>query len=656
MPDTLPLTHLVLYKHGVGTFTRQGIVDGGQLVVPFRAEEVDDALKSLTIRTLEGGQVIGIHYDTPIDRGEIPFNLSDRHSLFDLLRDLRGVAVTLTLDDQRAVSGRIVGVQDYPLGHKRGAAVVLLTDIGTLQQATIETIAYLRLDDQRMAADVARYLDTSSATGSHRAVRIDLTLDTTQLEVSYTVPSPVWRVSYRLVGQTNDGERQALFQGWAIFDNRLGEDLEGVDVALVAGQPVSFRYDLTSSVIPPRRFVRDEARIAAGPIEFEGALQEQAASVTRSIHGRRAPMRAAGADGPEERARGMTLPSQDDPSYNFYSMDDNQLLRPDAVAEGRELDELFEYRLGRISVGAGESAMAPIAQHVSTYHRELLYNGAKHPDHPVVALRLRNEAGLTLERGPITITEDGQYRGEAMLPFTRQDAEIVLAYAVELGITVRAETVQSTSLAGLSLAGAYLNLQRHLTLATTYTLFNRTAQHETVTLERARHGDTELTDTAPPDEETGEHRRWRVTCAPQALTTFTVTERRLIEWRDEVMDQDLVALSRYLEERFLDEVTRHGLETILGLRQSIAGADEQLLMLHAEQVDLGVRQDRLRQNLTIISANEDEQEIRRRSAEMFRRTQDREDQIIAEIERVQAARSQAEAELHHELARLGEAE
>ncbi len=649
MPDTLPLTHLVLYKHGVGTFTRQGGVEGGQIVLPFRSEEVDDALKSLTIRTLESGQVIGIHYDTPIDRGEIPFNLSDRHSLFDLLRDLRGVAVTLTLDDQRAVSGRIVGVQDYPLGHKRGAAVVLLTDIGTLQQATIETIAHLRLDDQRMAADVARYLDTSSATGSHRAVRIDLTLDTTQLEVSYTVPSPVWRVSYRLVGQTNDGERQALFQGWAIFDNRLGEDLEGVDVALVAGQPVSFRYDLTSSVIPPRRFVRDEARIAAGPIEFEGALQEQSTHAPQVFYSR-----VAATDGPQERARPMRPPAQD--ATFSHTTDDNQLLRPDTVAEGRELDELFEYRLGRISVGAGESAMAPIAQHVSNYHRELLYNGAKHPDHPVVALRLRNETGLTLERGPITITEDGQYRGEAMLPFTRQDAEIVLAYAVELGITVRAETVQSTSLAGLSLAGAYLHLQRHLTLVTTYTLFNRTTQHETVTIERARHGDTELTDTPPPDEETGEHRRWRVTCAPQAFTTFTVTERRLIEWQDDVMDQELAALSRYLEERFLDDVTRHGLETILRLRQSIAGADEQLLMLQAEQIDLGVRQDRLRQNLTIISANEDEQEIRRRSAEMFRRTQDREDQIIAEIERVQAARSQAEAELHHELARLGEAE
>jgi len=656
MPDTLPLTHLVLYKHGVGAFTRQGSVDGAQLVLPFRVDEVDDALKSLTVRTLEGGQITSIHYDTPTDRGEIPFHLNDRHILLELLRELRGVAVTLTLDDQRTVSGRIVGTQDYAQGHERGAALILLTGTATLQQVHMETIVHLRLDDQRLAAEVARYLDTSPASSTHRAVRIDLAPDTTRLEVSYTIPSPVWRVSYRLVGQTTGDQRQALFQGWAIFDNRLGEDLEDVDVALVAGQPVSFRYNLTSSVIPPRRFVRDEARIAAGPIEFEGALQDQNNPAHPSFHARRTSMRTAATDGPEERARGITIPSQDATSSHTYSADDNQLLPPDTIAEGRELDELFEYRLGRISVGAGESAMAPIAQHVSNYHRELLYNGDKHPDHPVVALRLRNETGLTLERGPITITEDGQYRGEAMLPFTRQDAEIVLAYAVELGITVRVETIQSTSLAGLSLAGAYLHLQRHLSLVTTYTLFNRTAQQETVTLERARQGDTELTDTSPPDEETGEHRRWRVTCAPQAFTTFTVTERRLMERQDNVMDQELAALSRYLEERFLDDTTRHRLETILRLRQSIAGADDHLLMLHAEQIDLGVRQDRLRQNLTIISANQDEQEIRRRSAEMFRRTQDREDQIVAEIERVQAERSQAEAALHSELTRLGEAE
>ena len=88
--------------------------------------------------------------------------------------------------------------------------------------------------------------------------------------VNYVAPSPTWRVSYRLVAESNSGGESgtALLQGWGLFDNRLEEDLENVRVTLVAGQPISFIYDLYNSRIPERLLVEDESRIAPGPVEF----------------------------------------------------------------------------------------------------------------------------------------------------------------------------------------------------------------------------------------------------------------------------------------------------------------------------------------------------------------------------------------------------
>ena len=59
---------LTLYKHGVAFVERQGQIRGEALSLNFRANEINDALKSLLAIDHGGGQVLGIHYDTPADR------------------------------------------------------------------------------------------------------------------------------------------------------------------------------------------------------------------------------------------------------------------------------------------------------------------------------------------------------------------------------------------------------------------------------------------------------------------------------------------------------------------------------------------------------------------------------------------------------------
>jgi hypothetical protein len=270
----------------------------------------------------------------------------------------------------------------------------------------------------------------------------------------------------------------------------------------------------------------------------------------------------------------------------------------------------------------------------------------------VASLRLRNDSGLTLERGPITIVEDGQYRGEAMLPFTKPDGELVLAFAVELGIHVSEDVRETRSIRGVHVAGSYLRIEEHWNREVTYHLINRTPQDQVVTVEQAKWSNAELADTRAPDDETGGHRRWRVACKPGPQTSFMVTQRVLTSRREAILDQDVRTLDRFLRDRLIDPGTRNRLEAILRLRQSLQDCEARLSELHDERVELGNRQDRLRQNLTIQATNQQEQEIRRRSADEFQRTQDREQDIEKAVQELKAQRQTYDGELKEALKNL----
>lgn len=60
----LPVREVILFKHGVGYFARSGELKAGETArIDFKAEEMNDVLKSLTITDGKGGKVSGVRYD-----------------------------------------------------------------------------------------------------------------------------------------------------------------------------------------------------------------------------------------------------------------------------------------------------------------------------------------------------------------------------------------------------------------------------------------------------------------------------------------------------------------------------------------------------------------------------------------------------------------
>src|SRR5215831_9825876 len=112
LPAELPVKQIVLYKHGVGFFERQGKLGGGESArLDFDASEMNDVLKSLTVEERGGGRITGLRYDSqdPLTRklAGFPFQIGEDQSMAVMLGRLMGSRIELRLGSE-TVTGSIV--------------------------------------------------------------------------------------------------------------------------------------------------------------------------------------------------------------------------------------------------------------------------------------------------------------------------------------------------------------------------------------------------------------------------------------------------------------------------------------------------------------------------------------------------------------------
>ena len=650
----LPITRMTLYKHGVGYFERRARLEGEEVSLSFRVEEMNDLLKSLTVIDWGEGQVLGIDYATPQSREERlagnSIRLGDTRSLRDLLAGLRGRNVRLLLDQEEALAGTLLGLDELPEEQPLGDSLVslLLSEspgAGTsVESDEVRAVPLKRLHgveilSEQAAGDLRFFLQTALSQDDFRQVTIRLSPGDHDLSVGYVAPAPTWRVSYRLVAGPEAEE--ALLLGWGIFDNRLEEDLEEISLSLVAGMPISFIYDLYTPFTPERPEVEEEARVAAAPVDFAGAVPEAEEVEDRRLRAARPQeMAAMAAPAPAARRR----------------MSRKELREAAPVTtSGEDLGELFQYNIGTpVTVGRGHSAMVPIVSGDLAYHKELLYNGAKLPTHPVASLRLDNTSGLTLERGPVTVIEDGEYVGEAILPFTATGAEFLVPYAVELNVRVREEGGSRREIRGLSISGAYLVVEEWDIRWREYQLNNSAGRSLSILVEHPRSARYDLFDTPEPAEKSDEHFRFAVELPARGERTLRVGERRLLSRREQLERQSYVQLSHYLRDGLLDPDTHARLEELLRLWEQIQEQQRRLQEIEQERQKVYQMQKQIQGNMGALSQTGREGTLRTRYVNQLEESEEQLQALAREEEAVQEEIERLEAEVKERIRRLNQ--
>ncbi len=641
----LPITRMTLYKHGVGFFERRATLSGEEVELSFRVTEMNDILKSLTAIDWGGGQVLGVDYATPQSREErlsgCSIRLDDDRSLRDLLTCLRGRRVELTLDQGERLTGKLLGLDEPSERQPLASSLVslLLDETATVHVVALERVQGVNILDERGAADLRFFLQTSLTQDEYRNVTVRLSPGAHDLSVSYIAPAPTWRVSYRLVLDPQaQGGPKALLLGWGIFDNRLEEDLQGISLSLVAGMPISFVYDLYTPFTPQRPEVKEEARVAAAPVEFEAAALGAGADVVER--------------GPMAMHAAMAAPA---PAAVRKMAPREALAAAQPVAtKGEALGELFQYVIQTpVTVGRGQSAMVPVVSANLEYQKDLLYNGRKMPTHPVATLRMKNTSGLTLERGPVTVLDDGEYMGEAVLPFTAVGGEVVVPYAVELGAKVHESGGAGREIYRLFIKGSYLHFEEWDIRWQEYRLSNQTANPLTVLIEHPRTSYYELFDTPVPKERTDESLRFEVSTPAWGEALLKVQERRLLARQEEVQKQSHQILQRYLKQGLMDQATYDQIVKLLMLYDTIADYEKQIKQLGEERDKIYKAQQQIQGNMQALSQVGKEGALRQRYVEQLEATEAQLRGLDKRETELKAAIKQVEDEIAARLKALG---
>ena len=663
----LRIEQLTLYKHGLGFFERGGSAEAS-FTLEFPRRAMDDVLKSLTVLPANA-TVSGVAFETPPDRNpeaqRQPLHINAERPLSSVVDAFSGRRVSVSLGDKE-IEGELIGLEREDEEHLERALLVVQTNEG-IRLLALRKITNIALLDDTTQGDLAFALESKRRDEERSYARVTLS-NASEVQVNYIAPAPAWRVSYRVITAAvtdaqstsaatsasaagpgtipgseqhiDDSEiRDVFLQGWGIFDNTLEEDLEDVQLTLTAGMPVSFRYGLHQPTTPTRPFLQDESRVISAPMDF-------------------AVMRGGNADAVDaemaEPAGAMMMSASAPKMRRERSQISAATMAQSAPiqASGDARGALFAYKIDApVTVRRGESGMVPILSVKTRGERELLYNPNKNPNHPASSVRFKN-GDLTLERGPATVIDNGEYAGEAVIPFTTGATEVILAFAVELGISVSSEVRSREETRSVSVRDGSLFVGAVEYIESKYTVDSQLAERCVVTIEHPRHYNAEL-ETVAIESSVGEA-RFKCPVDPRTSVDFLVVEKRDRSRYEYVRGVDGARLQSYLDNRLVDRKLFDELSGILTTQATIFSIEQATIEREADREKVRERMNDTRENLSSLDATDDSS-LRKRFVKQLEAF---DDEMLAFDTKDQTARSEIarlETLIANELHRLSAA-
>lgn len=657
MPN-LPVTRVVLYKHGVGYFEREGTVDGDQeLALTFKQTEVSDVLKSLTVLDLDGGHIASVSYDStkPLEQllSEIAFTIPDHESWVGLLPKIKGARVALHSGVADPIEGLVLGIDTTERQTGDGIVKVkllsLLTDSGDVRSLDLHNLASVQFLDPVLRRDLDFYLKTQLSSTRKDARTFTFFAQgkgPRKVRISYTLEAPVWKATYRIIlGEEGHGP---MIQGWAVVDNTQEEDWENVALSLIAGLPVSFIHDLYT----PRYIKRPEVKVKETtgvlPPEMEEGMAAYGGASADVFHMESTTSYlAAPAAAPAPAMRKSRAAS----SMTREALESST---PTQTRE-RKIGDLFEYEIEHpVSIRRNQSALVPIVLRGFEGRPVLLYNKQNRAENPMRCVEFKNTTGLTLEGGPVTVLEAGNYVGEAMLETVKPEDERLIPYAVELSVHVldnidsHSEKVHRVTIRRGTLQTHYVQVQQ-----TTYHFNNKSSEEQIVTLEHPREGKAwKLFGPTEPKEVTENYWRFRFPIGPREVTKYVVRQRQTLHSSFALSQVNDEQLGFWLEQKYLDRRTADLLRDILAKRQEIAGVEAQIQALEKERGAIHADQKRIRENLQALGDRSSEKDLRERFVRNLNQQEDRLEAIEKELQKLSKQRDRLREEMDKQLGKI----
>jgi len=621
--EQLPIKSITLYRSGVASLERRGMIDGSPTVqLRFDTDQINDILKSMVVLDLsKQGRVSGVSYASrdPLAKRLTSFgvNISDEPSLSTLLTRLRGATIAITLPDV-TYTGTIIGgeVRQQASGAATAPIAVPYINIltsGGIRSVSLASATNIEILDKKLAAELQLAL---AAVAEHRAdttKTVDVSFvgeGARQVVIAYVQEAPVWKATYRLVlPDFVPGEAQPApaskftMQGWAIVENTTDEDWNAVDLSLVSGQPVSFRMDLYQPLYAIRPLIPVPTVPGVGPRIFEGGTASEAnggfGASPRHDGVEEFTADATAAPGPSP-SNSLALRSKAGESRGGIVASEMIEYGAQAQARAVESGEIFEYRLEHpVTVERQRSAMLPIISAGLTGNRVSIYALNEDNAHPMRGIELTNDSGLQLLPGPISVYDGGTYAGDSQIGHVPAGDKRLLAYSVDLEVTSQIDSSNFSRIQSVSIVRGLLQSTTTSRIEYKATYTNKDPKRaRTLIIERPRQATWKLDASVKPYESTTTLDRFKVQLAKGASAILNLAYDRTDFSSAEVISTPIESLLAYRTKGAkISEAVLDAIRQAQRLAATAANVRQSIQQLAEEKNNIDIDQTRIRQNI-----------------------------------------------------------
>ena len=580
----LPLKKVVILTSGLAYYEHSGSVSGDvNIELPFRVDAVNDALKTLVINdSASANPSVSYQSENTLLQTlrSLSIDLSDSPDMAAILFRLRGAQAVIKAPGD--YSGRIAGIE-YRMAANNNFSMfqepwLILSAKEGMMSFNLKEISSIKFSDPVIEQDLNRALDLIAASRNSNSRQLMVNLPgrgRRDILISYVIPSPVWKVSYRL----DLGSSKPLLQGWAIVDNDSDTDWKNVTLSLVAGRPSSFVQNL----YPPYYVMRPVL-----PLAIAGTAQA-------AVHEKSVPALAASPQADSGYRARSSVMMDSEAVYSAAVEESSSNLAGGAVqtAAGSAAGGQFEFTIKTpVTLDRRMSAMLPLVESSIEARKILIYTSGHFPR---LGAEITNNSGMKLPAGPVTVY-DQVYAGDALLEFWNENEKRLISFGEDLSVTASASDASTRVVSTVTVTGGVMTINRSHTFSKTYTFINSGAASKSLVIEHTKTQNTELVSPAAA-EQTPAIYRFNLTLPANRETSLTVNERRPLSERITLLSLRPEVFLSYTTNQEIPENVRRALQRAVALKQAVDAANLSVREIEEQRNRLISDQDRIRRNL-----------------------------------------------------------
>lgn len=654
----LKVKKVVMFKHGVSYYILGGNLKGsGKFELEFKTDEMNDVLKSLfVLDTSEKGYISSISFDAALETSQllsqISLNVPDDDSFSSVLTQIKGAKINFTIGTAKKMSGTVMGIEYREKFIKEEKIeeplLITLNENNTISKIPFSEISSFEILNEDLQKDLKFFLDTVIAGKKKDTKYIVINCESggqddvkRSIIVSYLQESPIWKTTYRLImSKKQASEKKCLLSGWCIIENITNIDWEEIELSLVAGMPVSFKYDFYHPIFIQRPVITPPKVLSAKPIEIEEGMEMEEYDKYKMEAAYEMKEAAAPPAAMAMVSRGAKKARKAAIAGGFGAMADDALLdkvRAQTSVQTKDLGELFEYNISKpVSLKRKHSALVPIVSEEIVAKKILLYNKIENDKNPNACLEITNNTNLTLERGPVTIIYDNNLAGEAIIPFLNKADTRLLNYAIEQAMLIDHEQKsESKRVHKISFSGHYCYEYYYTNLTTTYKIKNKTDEEKELYLDHPKQSGYKILESPEEPEETPNYWRFKLKIEPKDAVSFTIKEQRensssyyLWNWTKEDIFK---RVEFYIKQKFINEKLETLLKEIgelIGKVNDLQNKKENLINDREQMED---EQQRIRENISVLGQTSQENVLREKYVKKLTDQENKFEKISSEI-------------------------